>query len=109
MPGSHKLARISSRFVKDPKGHGTTFEPVSGVEANEEKWDEIPGWREAACPAGTLVLIHGTRHDSDLLMEADETGSVMHKSPPNPSDRSRLIYTFHMIEGEGAKYDDKNW
>lgn len=33
----------------------------------------------------------------------------MHKSPPNPSDKSRLIYTFHMIEGEGAKYDEKNW
>lgn len=33
----------------------------------------------------------------------------MHKSPPNPSDKSRLIYTFHMIEGEGARYDEKNW
>ena len=33
----------------------------------------------------------------------------MHKSPPNPSDKSRLIYTFHMIEGEGAVYDEKNW
>ena len=95
--------------MKDPKGHGTTFEPVPGVEANEEKWDEMPGWREAACPAGTLVLIHGMSFKLSLLMVADETGSVMHKSPPNPSDRSRLIYTFHMIEGEGAKYDDKNW
>lgn len=33
----------------------------------------------------------------------------MHKSPPNPSDKSRLIYTFHMIEGDGARYDEKNW
>ena len=33
----------------------------------------------------------------------------MHRSPPNPSDKSRLIYTFHMIEGEGAVYDEKNW
>jgi hypothetical protein len=62
LPGSHKLARISSRFVKDPKGHGTTFESVLDVEENEEKWDEMPGWKEAACPAGTLVLIHGTSH-----------------------------------------------
>jgi len=46
--------------VKDPKGHGTTFEPVPSVEENEENWDEMAGWREAACPAGTLVLIHGT-------------------------------------------------
>lgn len=33
----------------------------------------------------------------------------MHRSPPNPSDKSRLIYTFHMIEGKGAVYDEKNW
>lgn len=59
LPGSHRLARVSSRFVKDPKGHGTTFEAVPGVEPNEEKWDETPGWKEAPCPAGTLVLIHG--------------------------------------------------
>jgi ectoine hydroxylase-related dioxygenase (phytanoyl-CoA dioxygenase family) len=92
LPGSHKKARISSRFVR-AAGGGTTFEPVPGVEPNEEKWDELDGWRQAACPAGTLVLIHG---------------SVMHRSPPNPSDKTRMIYTFHMIEG-GAKYDEKNW
>ncbi|ORX40573.1 hypothetical protein BD324DRAFT_611331 [Kockovaella imperatae] len=95
LPGSHKTARVSSRFVKDPSGRGTTFESVAGVEPNEEKWDELDGWVEAACPAGTLVLIHG---------------NVMHRSPPNPSDKSRLIYTFHMIEGaEGYTYDEKNW
>jgi phytanoyl-CoA hydroxylase len=33
----------------------------------------------------------------------------MHLSPPNHSEKSRLIYTFHMIEGEGAEYDAKNW
>ena len=68
LPGSHELARVSSRFVKDPKGHGTTFESVSGVEANEEKWDEMPGWKEAACPAGTLVLIHGESHDHRIAL-----------------------------------------
>ncbi|WVR07694.1 hypothetical protein IAU60_004736 [Kwoniella sp. DSM 27419] len=95
LPGSHKLSRTHQRFVRDPSGHGTIFVDVAGVEPNEENWDEMPGWREAACPAGTLVLIHG---------------SVMHKSPPNPSDKSRLIYTFHMIEGgKGYKYDDRNW
>lgn len=33
----------------------------------------------------------------------------MHLSPPNHSDKSRLIYTFHIIEGEGAEYDERNW
>ena len=34
----------------------------------------------------------------------------MHRSPPNPSDKTRIIYTFHMIEGgKGVKFDKKNW
>ena len=42
---------------------------------------------------GTLVIIHG---------------NVLHKSEANRSDKSRYIYTFHIIEGE-ATYDEKNW
>lgn len=42
---------------------------------------------------GTLVLIHG---------------SVLHKSGPNTSEKSRLAYTVHMIEGE-ADYSKDNW
>ncbi|WWD19605.1 hypothetical protein CI109_104067 [Kwoniella shandongensis] len=94
LPGSHKLSRTATRFVRAPGG-GTTFIDVPGVEPNEEKWDDMDGWREAPCSPGTLVLIHG---------------SVMHRSPPNPSDKTRIIYTFHMIEGgKGVKYDEKNW
>ncbi|BEJ11728.1 hypothetical protein CspHIS471_0201880 [Cutaneotrichosporon sp. HIS471] len=92
LPGSHKTARISSRFVR-ASGGGTTFEPVPGVKPNEEDWDALPGWKEAPCTAGTMVLIHG---------------SVMHRSPPNPSNRTRIIYTFHMVDGE-CVYDEKNW
>lgn len=34
----------------------------------------------------------------------------MHKSPPNPSEKTRTIYTFHMIEGgKGVVYDERNW
>ncbi|TXT10873.1 hypothetical protein VHUM_02378 [Vanrija humicola] len=94
LPGSHKTARVSSRFVR-AQGGGTEFVPVPGVTPNEEDWDALDGWRQAPCPPGTLVLIHG---------------SVMHRSPPNPSDRTRMIYTFHMIEGaDGSVYDEKNW
>ena len=60
LPGSHKLSRISSRFVRAPDGKsGTTFVPVDGVEPNEERWEELKGWREEPCKPGTLVLIHG--------------------------------------------------
>lgn len=34
------------------------FTTVEGVEPNDN-WDEKDGWKEAPCPAGTIVLIHG--------------------------------------------------
>ena len=43
--------------------------------------------------AGTLVLIHG---------------NLLHKSERNLSGKSRIIYTFHVIEGQ-AEYDERNW
>jgi phytanoyl-CoA hydroxylase len=43
--------------------------------------------------AGTLVLIHG---------------NLLHKSEKNLSEKGRIIYTFHVIEGE-AQYDERNW
>jgi phytanoyl-CoA hydroxylase len=43
--------------------------------------------------AGTLVLIHG---------------NILHRSEKNNSDKSRFIYTFHVIEGDQT-YDKKNW
>jgi ectoine hydroxylase-related dioxygenase (phytanoyl-CoA dioxygenase family) len=45
--------------------------------------------------AGSLVLIHG---------------NLLHKSEKNVSQKGRIIYTFHVIEGaEGFKYDERNW
>lgn len=44
--------------------------------------------------AGDLVLIHG---------------NLLHKSEKNLSQKGRIIYTFHCIEGEGAAYDAQNW
>jgi ectoine hydroxylase-related dioxygenase (phytanoyl-CoA dioxygenase family) len=48
----------------------------------------------AEVKAGTLVLIHG---------------EVVHASTHNHSDKSRYIYTFHMIEKEGTTYPTSNW
>ena len=45
--------------------------------------------------AGSLVLIHG---------------NLLHKSEQNRSERSRFIYTFHIIEAaDGVEYDGRNW
>lgn len=87
---------VNKRFISKEEGNpdaGTTFLQLSNEE--ETKWNEQEAV-VAECKAGTLVLIHG---------------SVLHKSEKNLSDKSRFIYTFHMIEGdeERAVYDGLNW
>ena len=98
LPGSHKTAGIGKRFVRKKEGEGTEFidnkgarfpagkEFGSGEVAVEYKLGEVK--------AGTLVLIHG---------------NLLHKSEKNVSKKGRIIYTFHVIEGEGAVYDARNW
>ncbi|KAL0084714.1 hypothetical protein F4703DRAFT_1904817 [Phycomyces blakesleeanus] len=87
IPGSHKNTPITRRFVRDPSGNGTIFIGDEELIVDESKYvcKEVK--------AGTLVVLHG---------------SVVHKSAPNFSDKSRYIYTFHLIEGQ-AKYPADNW
>lgn len=84
---------INKRFVRNSGSGGTTFQQLSTDE--EAAWSEEDATIEE-CPAGTLVLIHG---------------SVLHQSKRNNSQDSRYIYTFHMIEGDEsrAEYDELNW
>ncbi|KAG9241891.1 hypothetical protein BJ878DRAFT_203322 [Calycina marina] len=98
LPGSHKRAQISRRFVRNAKGTGTEFvenlggQYPAGMEESgeEDEGDYVPG----EVKAGTLVLIHG---------------NLLHKSEKNTSEKGRIIYTFHVIEGDGAVYDERNW
>ncbi|OZJ06355.1 hypothetical protein BZG36_00697 [Bifiguratus adelaidae] len=94
LPKSHKTHPVQRRFVRVEK-QGPDMSTVTGttfVGGDEYKVPE-DAFVKAECKAGTLVLIHG---------------STVHKSGPNYSDKSRYVYTFHVIEGE-ATYDDKNW
>ncbi|KAK9453059.1 hypothetical protein V1511DRAFT_506411 [Dipodascopsis uninucleata] len=92
VPGSHKWAPIAKRMVRaDCLNKGTTFISIDEVECPREPSKEE--FVLAECPAGTLVLIHG---------------SILHKSEKNTSLKSRYAYTFHVIEGT-AKYDTLNW
>lgn len=101
-PGSHRRAPIKERFVRRADNLGTTFEPVP----TEAQWprdfehetadDDSTKKEEYALgevKAGSLVLIHG---------------NILHKSEKNTSQKGRIIYTFHLIEGEET-YDEKNW
>jgi ectoine hydroxylase-related dioxygenase (phytanoyl-CoA dioxygenase family) len=89
---------VGQRFVRKKDGSGTEFVgndgarfPVGGDYGVEEKGgDYVIG----EVKAGSLVLIHG---------------NILHKSEKNVSKKGRIIYTFHVIEGDGAVYDERNW
>lgn len=89
--GSHKTSGIAKRFIRDPKGTGTTFVKIPGVQEPREPSEEE--FKVETCKAGSLVLIHG---------------NTLHKSAANLSAKSRYIYTFHVIDGK-QHYDEKNW
>ncbi|KAI0024142.1 phytanoyl-CoA dioxygenase [Xylariomycetidae sp. FL0641] len=102
LPGSHKWAPVRRRFVRAEEG-GTTFEENPGAKFPPgDAYGEQPGrdpdtnegYVMGEVEAGSLVLIHG---------------NLLHKSERNTSDKGRIIYTFHVIEGEGTKYDERNW
>ncbi|RYP88562.1 hypothetical protein DL769_000258 [Monosporascus sp. CRB-8-3] len=102
LPGSHKWAPVRQRFVRMPEGgtgfidnDGPKFPPgdeygEKAVEGGQEEGE----YKMGEVKAGDLVLIHG---------------NILHKSEKNTSDKGRIIYTFHVIEGEGTKYDERNW
>ncbi|KAK3377887.1 hypothetical protein B0H63DRAFT_229034 [Podospora didyma] len=104
LPGSHRWAPISQRLVRKPGGVGTQMVPNDGAQfplgdayGEMERRDGtaedryVPG----EVKAGDLVLIHG---------------NLLHKSEKNLSDKGRIIYTFHIIEGaDGSVYDGRNW
>ncbi|KAJ4304741.1 hypothetical protein N0V90_000268 [Kalmusia sp. IMI 367209] len=102
--GSHKRSPVTKRFVRTGKdgAGGTGFIDNEGAQfpaslpatqngaTNGETEEE---YTMGEVKAGTLVLIHG---------------NILHRSEKNSSDKSRFIYTFHVIEGE-ERYDKRNW
>jgi len=97
LPGSHKSAPVGQRFVRKKDGSGTEFIDNEGLQfpVGEEYGGEDKGgdYVLGEVKAGSLVLIHG---------------NLLHKSEKNVSQKGRIIYTFHVIEGESV-YDERNW
>ncbi|KAI4171864.1 MAG: hypothetical protein LQ343_003941 [Gyalolechia ehrenbergii] len=99
--GSHRRTPVKSRMVRKKDGSGVEFVDVEGakfpkdfeLKEKEREEDEEEEYTLSEVKAGTLVLIHG---------------NLLHKSEKNLSEKSRFIYTFHVIEGEN-KYDERNW
>ncbi|UZP36165.1 hypothetical protein NXS19_003981 [Fusarium pseudograminearum] len=100
LPGSHLWAPVEKRLVRKDGNAGTEmvnndgprFPAADGYGKDEpkDKHDYVPG----EVKAGDLVLIHG---------------NLLHKSEKNTSQKGRIIYTFHIIEGQDRDYDAKNW
>ncbi|KAK3493875.1 phytanoyl-CoA dioxygenase [Neurospora crassa] len=108
LPGSHLWAPIEKRLVrKEGAKEGTEMVDNDGPRfppgeqyGEDKKPEEVKGREEEAyvpgeVKAGDLVLIHG---------------NILHRSERNLSQKGRIIYTFHVIEGEeGREYDERNW
>ncbi|KAK0754641.1 hypothetical protein B0T18DRAFT_434971 [Schizothecium vesticola] len=90
LPGSHLWKGVEKRMVRK-EGGGTEMGGGRGGApgGGEEDGKYVMGEVEA----GTLVLIHG---------------NLLHKSERNTSEKGRIAYTFHVIEGE-EEYDERNW
>ncbi|KAK4982185.1 hypothetical protein LTR50_007816 [Elasticomyces elasticus] len=101
--GSHRRAPVRNRFVRVQSDSdsdttiGTEFVDTQGSQwpagLVEDKECKKEVYELGEVKAGTLVLIHG---------------NLLHKSEKNLSSKGRMIYTFHVIEGEN-EYDERNW
>ena len=98
LTGSHKTAEVEKRFVRKAAGAGTEFIVNEGkrfpLGEGFGKGKTDGGYTMEEVKSGSLVLIHG---------------NILHKSQKNVSKRGRIIYTFHIIEGEATVYDERNW
>ena len=94
--GSHKRVPVETRLVRT--GHGTGFTEVDGARFPrgsevEKRLAQEEEYVLGEVKAGSLVLIHG---------------NLLHKSEKNLSQKGRIIYTFHLIDGQ-YRYDERNW
>ncbi|KAI9641998.1 hypothetical protein NHQ30_009868 [Ciborinia camelliae] len=100
LPGSHRWEGVNKRLVRKMDGSGTEFVENEGgkfprgLETREKDVEGKDSYVMGEVKAGDLVLIHG---------------NLLHKSEKNTSAKGRIIYTFHVIEGKDAVYDERNW
>ncbi|CAL1266805.1 unnamed protein product [Larinioides sclopetarius] len=87
LPGSHKSGKIYQRYERNPEKDPFMVMRGDLPDFDQDKYVPIPAKK------GDLVLIHG---------------SVLHKSARNNTDKSRIVYTFHVVE-KGNKWSELNW
>ncbi|KAF5651498.1 phytanoyl dioxygenase family [Fusarium sp. NRRL 52700] len=100
LPGSHLWAPVEKRLVRKAGNVGTEM-----VDNDGPKFPTAAGSGQAA-PDGPHEYVPGEVKAGDLVLIH---GNLLHKSEKNTSQKGRIIYTFHIIEGQDRDYDDKNW
>ncbi|KAF5232204.1 hypothetical protein FANTH_13078 [Fusarium anthophilum] len=100
LPGSHLWAPVEKRLVRKTGNVGTEM-----VDNDGPKFPAAPGYGQEA-PGGPHEYVPGEVKAGDLVLIH---GNLLHKSERNTSQKGRIIYTFHIIEGQDKEYDDKNW
>ncbi|EFX01225.1 phytanoyl-dioxygenase family protein [Grosmannia clavigera kw1407] len=107
-PGSHRRAPVRKRLVRrdgpntgthlvDNTGRHFPDEPAetsTSLLISPECESDASQYVLGEVKAGSLVLIHG---------------NLLHRSEKNVGLKGRIIYTFHVIEGDGPTYDARNW
>ncbi|XP_078083682.1 phytanoyl-CoA dioxygenase domain-containing protein 1 [Mustelus asterias] len=88
IPGSHTVG-ITRRMVRAPKGEYPLIQ-FTGKERDYPDDEFIP----VPVKKGGLILIHG---------------EIVHKSAANTSDKSRHVYTFHLLESQDSHWSEENW
>uniref|UniRef100_A0A8C8RU47 Phytanoyl-CoA dioxygenase domain-containing protein 1 n=1 Tax=Pelusios castaneus TaxID=367368 RepID=A0A8C8RU47_9SAUR len=88
IPGSH-TSGITHRMVQAPPG--TT--PRTRFIGSKQTYQDSQFIPVPICKGG-LILIHG---------------EVVHKSELNSSEKSRHVYTFHLMEAKDTNWSRENW
>ncbi len=104
LPGSHRWAPVEQRLVRRPGGKGTEM-----VDNDGPRFPSEDGYSAAGAPAGGPsedMYVPGEVKAGDLVLIH---GNLLHKSERNTSEKGRIIYTFHVIEGKDRVYDERNW
>jgi phytanoyl-CoA hydroxylase len=134
--GSHRTEPIRRRFVRVSKGRGCELEGGGAAAATviedittafetldtapeEARWPRDFQHNDSPYSSSTTTTDQLHQHDHDHKYKYELApvragtlvlihGNLMHKSEKNTSQRGRMIYTFHVIDGR-EKYDGRNW
>ncbi|XP_048415264.1 phytanoyl-CoA dioxygenase domain-containing protein 1 isoform X2 [Stegostoma tigrinum] len=88
IPGSH-TAGITRRMLRAPKGEYPLLKFVGKQpDYRDDQFIPVP------VKKGGLILIHG---------------EVVHRSARNTSNKSRHVYTFHLMESQDSHWSEENW